>query len=155
EYDFKGALGLAADIFLSDTTIGTGEDAEIIKQILHASVFTSDSTILSRSLLTDRGLCNWRDYRVGNTEMPQSFALAYEYATKNADDEVVGPTWRVAVRRLAARQSNIPDEWGFLAAAQTAFDLGDERTLRPIAEFAYFVHEGGYSKNAAAATVGV
>lgn len=155
EYDFKGALGLAADIFLADNTIGTGEDAEIVKQIVHASVFTSDPTVLSRSLFTDRGLYHWRDYRVGNSDLPDSFALAYEYSTKNGDDDVVGPTWRVALRRLAAHESNVPDEWDVLAAGQTAFDLGDERTLRPLAEVSYFVHEGGYRRNAAATTLGL
>jgi hypothetical protein len=155
EYDFKGALGLSAEVFLSDNTIGSGEDAAIVKQVAHLSVFTADPTVLSRSLFTDRGQFHWEDARVGNTDMPESFSLGYEYSTKNADDEVVGPTWRLAMRRLAAHESNVPDEWDFLAAAQTAFDLGDERTLRPIAEVAYFVHEGGYRKNAAATTLGL
>ena len=155
EYDFKGALGLSTDVFLSDNTIGSGEDAAIVKEIVHVSLFTADPSVLSRSLFTDRGQFHWEDARVGNTDMPESFALGYEYSTKNADDDVVGPSWRLAMRRLAAHESNFPDEWDFLAAAQTAFDLGDERTLRPIAEVAYFVHEGGYMKNAAATTLGL
>jgi len=154
-YDFKGALGLAANLTLAENTLGTGDEAITVKQMVHASLFTSDPSVLSRSLLTDRGLYHWQDYRVGNTDLPESFALAYVYSTMNADDEVAGPTARIALRRLAAHDSGVPDEWDMLAAAQTAIDLGDERTLRPLAEFAYFIHEGGQKKDAGAATLGL
>jgi hypothetical protein len=154
-YDFKGALGLAANLTLAENTIGTGDEAVTVKQMVHASLFTADPSVLSRSLLTDRGVYRWQDNSVGNTDLPESFALAYVYSTMNTDDEVAGPTARIALRRLAAHEANVPDEWDMLAAAQTAIDLGDERTLRPIAELAYFVHEGGGKKNAGAATLGL
>jgi hypothetical protein len=154
-YDVKGALGLGASVFLTDNTIGSGDEAITVKQVVDVSLFTADPSVLSRSLLTDRGQFSWRDTRVGNTDLPESFALAYVYSTMNADDEVAGPTGRVAMRRLASRGSNVPDEWDILAAGQTAIDLGDERTLRPIAELAYFIHEGGYKRNAGAATLGL
>lgn len=153
-YDFKGALGLGAKFFLSEDTIGSADDAMTVKQTIDASIFTADPSALSRSLFTDRGQFNWQDNRVGNTDLPESFALAYIYSTLNADDEVAGPTGRVALRRLAARQSNVFDEWGLLATGQTAIDLGDERTLRPLLEIAYFIHENGYREDAASVTLG-
>jgi len=155
EYDFKGALGLSAKITMSETAMGEGDDAITVTQAAHLSMFTADPSVVSRSLFTDRGQFSWHDARVGNTDLPESFDLAYMYSTLNADDEVAGPTGRIALRRLAARQGNAPDEWGIVAAGQTAFDLGDERVLRPIAEIAYFIHEGGSQKNAAAATLGL
>ena len=154
-YDFKGALGLAAKVFLTENTIGTGDDAVTVKQMIHASIFTADPSVLSRSVLTDRGQFTWLDTRVGNSNLPESFDLAYLYSTINADDEVAGPTGRLALRRLAAHDGNVPDEWDVLAAGQTAIDLGDERTLRPLAEIAYFANEGGYRKDAGAATLGL
>lgn len=110
-YDFKGALGLGVKFFLSEDTIGSGDDALTVKQTIDASIFTADPSVLSRSLFTDRGQFHWQDYRVGNTDLPESFALAYVYSTLNADDEVGGPTGRIALRRLAARASNVSDEW--------------------------------------------
>jgi hypothetical protein len=38
-YDFKGALGLAANVFLAESIEGTGDDAITVKQMVHASVF--------------------------------------------------------------------------------------------------------------------
>jgi hypothetical protein len=154
-YDFKAALGLAANVTLFENTAGTGDDAVTVKQMLQASVFTSDPTVLSRSLLTDRGLYHWQDNRVGNTSLPESFALAYTYSTLNAEDDVAGPTGRIALRRLAARDAGVPDEWDVLATARTSIDLGDERALRPLAEIAYLIHEGGRARNAVAGTAGL
>ncbi|MDB5524411.1 MAG: hypothetical protein JWM58_2174 [Rhizobium sp.] len=153
-YDFKGALGAQAKVSLSEFTEGSGEDAVTTKQILFGSVFTADPSVLSRSFLTDRGLYRPGDYRVGNNDLPESFTAGYAYNTLNADDEVAGPTARVAMRRLAARQAGVPDEWDILAAVQTSIDLGDDLALRPIAELAYLVHEGGHKRDAGSATIG-
>jgi hypothetical protein len=153
-YDFKGALGAQLKYTVSESTDGSGEDAITTKHVLFGSVFTADPSMLSRSLFTDRGAYRWQDNNVGNTDMPESFTIGYSYEMLNADDEVAGPTARIALRRLAARQSGIPDEWDVLAAVQTSIDLGDDLALHPIAEVAYLAHEGGEQKNAASATVG-
>ncbi|MGV3549609.1 hypothetical protein [Rhizobium sp.] len=153
-YEIKGALGLQAKYSLSEVTRSSGEDAVTTQQLLFGSAFSADPSVLSRSLITDRGLYHWTDSRVGNTDLPESFILGYAYQTLNADDEVAGPTARVALRRLAARQSGVPDEWDVLAAVQTSIDLGDDLALRPLAEFAYLAHEGGRKRNAASATIG-
>lgn len=153
-YDFKGALGAQAKYSLSEATQGSGEDAITTKQVLFGSVFTADPSVLSRSLITDRGLYHWQDYRVGNTDLPESFTLGYSYSALNADDEVAGPTARIALRRLAAKQAGVPDEWDALASIQTSFDLGEDLALRPIAEIAYLGNEGGHKADALSATVG-
>jgi len=153
-YEVKGALGAQAKYSLSEITEGSGEDALTTKQILFGSVFTADPSVLSRSLITDRGLYHWSDSRVGNTDLPESFTLGYAYQTLDAADEVAGPAARIALRRLAARQAGVPDEWDLLAAVQTSIDLGDDLALRPIAEVAYLAHEGGHKRNAASATAG-
>lgn len=154
EYAIKGALGIQAQYALSDFTQGSGEDAITTKQALFGSLFTADPSILSRSLLTDRGLYHWQDYRVGNTDLPESFTLGYGYSTLNADGEVAGPTARIALRRLAAKLAGVPDEWDAVASFQTSFDLGEDLALRPIAELAYLGNEGGHKADALGATVG-
>lgn len=154
EYAIKGALGIQAEYSLSDLTQGSGEEAVTTKQVLFGSLFTADPSVLSRSLITDRGLYHWQDYRVGNTDLPESFVLGYSYSTLNADDEVAGPSVRVAVRRLAAKQAGVPDEWDAVASFQTLFDLGEDLALRPIAEVAYLGNEGGHKTDALGATVG-
>jgi hypothetical protein len=153
-YEVKGALGVQAKYSLSELTQGSGEDAITTKQVLFGSVFTADPSLLSRSLLTDRGLYHWQDHRVGNTDLPESFTLGYSYSTLNADDEVVGPTARVVLRRLAAKQAGVPDEWDAVASFQTSVDLGEDLALRPIAEVAYLGNEGGHKADALGATVG-
>lgn len=153
-YEVKGALGGQAKYSLSEIIEGSGEDAITHKQVLFGSVFTADPSVLSRSLITDRGLYHWSDSRVGNTDLPESFTLGYAYTTLNADDEVAGPTARLAIRRLAARQAGVPDEWDALMSVQTSFDLGEELALRPIAEIAYLGNEGGHEADALGATVG-
>ena len=153
-YEVKGALGLQAKYSLSEFTQGSGDDAITTKQVLFGSAFTADPSVLSRSLLTDRGLYRWQDYRVGNTDMPESFVLGYSYSTLNADDEAAGPTARIALRRLAAKQAGVPDEWDALASVQTSLDVGEDLALRPIAEVAYLANEGGHKVDALGATAG-
>jgi hypothetical protein len=153
-YEVKGALGIQAKYALSEFTQGSGEDAITTKQVLFGSAFTADPSVLSRSVFTDRGLYRWQDCRVGNTDLPESFILGYSYNTLNADDEVAGPTARIALRRLAAKQAGVPDEWDALASFQTSFDLGEDLALRPIAEVAYLGDEGGHKADALGATVG-
>lgn len=153
-YEVKGALGIQAKYALSEFTQGSGDDAITTRQVLFGSVFTADPSVLSRSVFTDRGLYHWQDYRVGNTDLPESFTLGYSYNTLNADDGVAGPTARIALRRLAAKQAGVPDEWDALASFQTSFDLGEDLALRPIAEVAYLGNEGGHKADAIGATVG-
>lgn len=151
-YDYLGAAGLAADWTLSSQDSGDGGTS--VEQVVQVSLFNADRTALSKSLFTDRGQTLLSDGGVGNTASPESFALAYSYATLDADEQVAGPTARLAVRRLAAGQGDANDEWGLLAAAETAITIGNDRTLKPIAEFAYFVNEAGGSSNATNATLG-
>lgn len=153
-YEIKGALGVQAKFSLSELTQGLGDNAITTKQVLFGSVFTADPSVLSRSLITDRGLYRWQDYRIGNTDLPESFIVGYSYSILNADDEVAGPTARIALRRLAAKQAGVPDEWDALTSFQTSFDLGEDLALRPIAEVAYLANESGHTADAIGATVG-
>jgi hypothetical protein len=156
-YDMMGALGVAARITLSsedrDDDDDENEDSGSIEQTLDIAAFTSDTTVLSRSLIVDRGIYSWSDSKVANTGFPSSFAIAYDYATLDEDDEIVGPSSRLAIRRLASRSDR--DEWDMLAAGKTAIAIGDNRTLKPMAEIAYFINEGGLNHDAVAGTAGL
>jgi hypothetical protein len=149
-YDVKGALGV-----IGSWANDAGDGDQAVRQSVDASIFTADPSVLSESLFTNRGLFDWQDDRVGNTAGPESLALAYTYMTHDGDDNPTGPVLRLALRRLAARSSGIPDEWSYLASGQTVFDIGEDQTLSPIAEAAFFQNEDGYSRNGAIITSGM
>ena len=149
-YDFLGATGIATDWTLSSVDSG----AHTVEQVLSASVFTADRTALGKSLFTNIGRTRLSDGGVGNTSAPESISLAYTYATLDGEERVAGPTGRLAVRRLAAGDGSAKDEWGILAAVETAVDLGNDRTLRPIGEAAYFFNEAGEPNDAIGLTLG-
>lgn len=151
-YDYTGAMGVAGTWALASSEAGDG--ALTAEQSVSFAVFNADRTALSKSLFTNRGQTTLSDGGVGNTDTPQSFSLAYTYATLDSAGEVAGPTARFAVRRLAAGAGDAYSELGVLAAFETSFDLGDDRAVKPIAEFAYFSHQAGGSENATDATLG-
>lgn len=151
-YDYLGAAGVAGTWALASSEAGDG--SLTAEQSVSFSVFTADRTALSKSLFTNRGQTVLSDGGVGNTQSPESFALAYTYATLDSGGEVAGPTVRFAVRHLAAGEGDQYSELGLVASAETSLDLGGERALKPIAELAYFVDYQGTADNAVDATLG-
>ncbi|MEP6566624.1 MAG: hypothetical protein ABJB10_15955 [Mesorhizobium sp.] len=154
-YDYRGALGGGVNWHLaSRQTTGFDGGAATLNQSLGIYAFSADTSFLSRSLFVDRGQLDLSDGGLGNTDSPSSFSIAYSVKTVDAKDELSGPAAQLAVRHLAAGTDGGNDEWGLLASGQDIFGLGDDVTLKTLAELAYFVHEGGGDANALTATAG-
>lgn len=154
-YDYKGALGGAVKWqFADDAATDYAGGRATRTQTIDLSVFSADTTFLSRSLFTDRGALSFDDGGVGNSGRPDSFALAYTIQTVNGDSEVVGPRGQFAVRRLAKGVDSDHDEWGILGSGTDIFQITDGVTLTALAEVAYFVHQAGGDANATSGTVG-
>lgn len=154
-YQYLGALGGRVD-WQVGSRAATGFDAKpaTVKQTLHAALFDADTTFLSRSLFVDRGQLRRNDGGVGNSDRPESFSVGYDVRTVNEGDDLVGPAAHFALRRLASGSDGGSDEWGFLVNGEDVFSLGDEVSLKSIAELAYFKNEGGGRFDGEAATVG-
>jgi hypothetical protein len=152
EYELVEQLGAKARISLSETA-GSAPDTTV-EQALHLALFAADTTFLSDSLFTSRGGLDVSDGGVGNTGFPESFAVAYTMQVRDAEDELAGPSFQTAVRRLAPGAGDEHAEWGLLAAFEDRRALGRGFQLSPIAEAAYFVHAEGEADPAWALSLG-
>lgn len=153
-YDYKGALGGSVRwLFASTPTTDYAGGEARRYQSVNLTLFSADTTFLSRSLFTDRGQLSLDDGGVGNSGRPESFALAYNIATVNSDDAIVGPTAQVAVRRLAKGTDDNHDEWGIVGSGTDVFQLTDGVTLTALAEAAYFVHQAGGDADSSSGTL--
>jgi hypothetical protein len=152
EYELVEQLGANARISLSETA-GVAPDTTV-EHALHLALFAADTTFLSDSLFTSRGDLDVSDGGVGNTGFPQSLAVAYTMQVRDAEDELAGPSFQAAMRRLAPGSGDAHAEWGWVAAFEDRRALGRGFQLSPIAEAAYFVHAEGEADPAWAVTLG-
>jgi hypothetical protein len=105
---------------------------------LSGSVFFIDRTFLSESFITNRGRTNLAAGGPGNTELPESFALALDGEAVPGLD---GMRYHVGFARLAV--NNGDDEIRATAGAEWAFDAGNDVTLTPLVEYVRFWNAGG------------
>ncbi|MEM9429699.1 MAG: hypothetical protein AAGA32_09400 [Pseudomonadota bacterium] len=114
--------------------VGLGSDFKIEtdtwRHTLSAVLFFEDTSILSDSLITNRGRTDLEDGGASNTETLESVALALE-GTAPAP----GFTYRIAYLREAAGEGDVGDEDGVLIAARQTFDLAGGRSLDMMGEF--------------------
>lgn len=122
-------LGAGGSVNFGDTAVGalTGS----------ASVFFADTTILSESFITNRGRTVQAAGEPGNTESPESFAIALDSEFES------GFRYHLGYARLAA--DNASAEHRFAIAGEWAFDMGNGVTLVPFAEYVHF--ENGSANN--------
>lgn len=151
EYDRFEQLGMNARVSLSEVRGSAGDTT--IEHALHLAFFAADTTLLSDSLFTNRGEQGVSDGGVGNTGFPESFAVAYTLQVRD-DDELAGPSFQAALRRLAPGEGDRHGEWGVLGAYEDRLTLGRGVWLSPIAEAAYFIHADGEADAAWALTLG-
>jgi hypothetical protein len=152
EYELVEEIGINARISLSEAPASS--EGTTVEHALHAAVFTADTTFLSDSLFTSRGRLEISDGGVGNTGFPQSFAIAYTVQTRDADDELAGPSLQAAMRRLAPGEGDTHGEWGFLGAFEDQLSLGRGVALSPIAEAAYLIQADGEAEPGWAVLIG-
>jgi len=152
DYELTEKLGINGAWTLSEAPGKDGESAHV--QTLHAAVFTADNSILSDSVFTSRGRTSTADGGVGNTDLPQSFAAAYTNEIRDGEDEIAGPSYQLAVRRLAPGQGDQRAEYALLASFEDRIAVGPDAAIVPLFEAAYLAHSEGSEKNGLEATVG-
>ncbi len=120
-----------------------------------ATAFTTDRTVLSESLFTNRGRVRLSDGGAGNTSGISSYALVFNGCSGAAaadcgDDGDFG--YRLAFRHQRAgdqTQDQLDEdvsprsEQAYLASTFAKFDLNEEMTFRLAAEAAYLNHFEG------------
>ena len=140
-YELVEQVGVNARVSLSElpgSAAGT-----TVEHALHLAFFAADTTLLSDSLFTSRGQLHVSDGGVGNTGFPESFAVAYTVQVRDAEDELAGPSFQTALRRLAPGSGDEHAEWGIVGSFEDRRALGDGSWISPIAEAAYFIHAEG------------
>jgi hypothetical protein len=136
-----------------------GIEGRGLNHALAATLFTTDRTILSRSLFTDRGLTSLPQGGAGNTDGLSSFSLSLDgcSGSETAGCYLDGEFgYRLGVRHQKAGQPTDEDieeestpgsELAYLAAATKSFEL-DDMTLRLLGETAYLRHFDGRADDA-------
>ena len=101
-----------------------------------AAIFKADTTVLSRSILTDRGRLRHGDGGVGNTDGLENFSVAFD--AENAFG-ATGLHLRAAILSQG-NDDGVDDQFAYVLDAAYAFDLGDDAVLKTLAE--YFHSDG-------------
>lgn len=100
-----------------------------------ASVFFTDTTILSESFITNRGRTRQAAGEPGNTESPESFAIALDGEEVPGLD---GLRYHLGYAFLSA--DNASTEHRFAIAAEWGYELDNGVTLIPLLEYGYFAN---------------
>lgn len=118
-------------------SIGLGESG-LGDLTLSGSVFFLDRTFLSESFITNRGRTDLAAGGPGNTEVPESFALALD---GEAVPGIDGLRYHTAVARLGVENGDT--EYRATIGADWAIAVDDDLTLTPLAEYVRFWNAGG------------
>lgn len=123
-----------------------------LDHILSASAFTTDRTVFSRSLFTDRGQTRLSDGGAGNTDGVSSLSMMLDGCSGKATDECYSDGdfgYRLGARYQKAGHASEDqlaegitprDEWAYVAALTWRRDLGDEAVLRFLGELDFINH---------------
>lgn len=159
------APGINATELVSDIDADERLGAEVVldfgglgmEQVLAATAFTTDRSVLGNSLFTRRGRTRLSDGGAGNTDGLSSFSMTLDgcRGSEPIDCYLEGDFgYRLGIRYQAAgaqsgedTEDSPGDEVGYLAAATTSLEL-DEMTLRLLGETAYLRHFDGGSDDA-------
>lgn len=118
------------------------------EHVISGAVFFADTTFLSDSAGTSRGVLNASASGAGNTESPNNFALALSGPL--APDTA----YTAGVRYLSAGESDPEDEIGFVLGVTHERELTPDLGLGLIAEGAWLSNAGGGSEDALYLTAG-
>lgn len=146
---FDAAFGRAWDAAPGIYGVDFAEDYELVERLgggggftfshygvhtLTGAVFFADTTVLSESVITNRGRTRRSSGGASNTESPESFSLALD------SREIPGlpeTALHVAFRHQAEGRGDFADENGVAVAIERAFALDEGRTLETIVEGVY------------------
>lgn len=159
---FNPAFGVAWDAAPGIFGADFAEDYQLTEQVgaavlipfaigesenfLSVALFHADRTILSDSLGRSRGRTSLGDGGVGNTQGPESIAVAMS-------GELGDTTWNIGVQRLAGGAGDTHDQTGAVVGVTHTYDWGTPVAL--LAEMAYFNDFGGTGASARYGTVGL
>ncbi len=127
EYELTERLGFALSVPLG------GDSGAEDGPRLTASIFAADTSVLSRSLLADRGRVRRSDGGPGNTDGFSSLALALQ--GPRIPGLPIGLGYHLAGRYQAGGQGDPRDETGLAAALFGRVELGGGLTLDPFVEY--------------------
>ena len=131
-------------------------DAGGLANLLQASAFTTDRTILSESLFVNRGRKSLVDGGAGNTGGGSSFAMALEGckgAEMNACYDEGNFGYQLAVRYQNGGEGSDANEIGLLGSLNKSIALADDTKLRLFGEAAWFKNYDGTADDATFVTV--
>ena len=118
---------------------------------LGANVFMADRTVLSRSLLEDRGPLRYDDGGPGNTRWPKSFTLTVDGAEVPT---LPGFGYHAGLLYRPGGAGDPGDERGAVLGVTQALDLGGGHGLELLVEGALFGDVGASRDDAAILTAG-
>jgi len=128
---------------------GFAFEAAGLEHLLTASLFTTDRTVLSESIFTDRGRTTLSDGGAGNTRGLSSLAFYLSGCAGAEPEECYGEGdygYRLGFRYQKAGRATQDqivagiapdDELGLVAAAVRSFEIDEDMTLRLLGEAAY------------------
>jgi hypothetical protein len=138
------------------TQVSASFDTDSLKNQLSATIFTSDRSFLSESILTNRGRTALDDGGAGNVKGLGSAQLLWD-GCSGADpadcwsDGTYG--YRLGARWQKAGDGATHDEWAYTAAYFHGFEMGGH-AAKIVAEGDYTYHLGGEDDGLAALTLG-
>ncbi|MEX1035193.1 MAG: hypothetical protein WDZ54_04510 [Sneathiella sp.] len=157
---FTPNFGIAWDIAPGIFGTNLNEDYELAEMIgvgggfhfesagehtISASTFFQDTTFLSNSVGTKRGPVELSDGGPGNTEDFSSFVVALDGEFEN----LAGFRYHTGFSSLAAGDDGNARQIGYAIGGEYAFLIGENVTISPMGEFAYFDNFGGIDNDTA------
>lgn len=157
---FTPNFGIAWDIAPGIFGTNLNEDYELAEMIgfgggfhfeaagvhtISASTFFQDTSFLSNSVGTKRGPLELSDGGAGNTEDFSSFAVALDGEFQH----IAGFRYHLGFSSLGAGEGDNDRQLGYAIGGEYAFNIGENLTISPMAEYVYFDNYGGMGNDTA------
>lgn len=126
DYELVERIGGGAEVTLRDMGIG--------RHTVSAAVFLADRSVLSESILTNRGRTRLSTAGPSNTGDPASFSVALD---SQHIPGLAATRFHLGFRHQAPGRGDFGPENGIAVALQHVFKLGETRTLTKIIEGVY------------------
>lgn len=132
DYETSERIGVVASWKLAEGQSGT--------HVVSGSTFFADTTILSESAITGRGVTREEDGGVSNTESFSSFLIA----VNGEEIPVAGQLgYHLSYMQQAKGSDGTADEHALAAAVYTELDLGNGFSFQPMVEGVRLINAGG------------
>jgi len=143
DYELTERIGAGGSFTLGNDDIGS--------HTFTAQTFFVDTTFLSESIGNDRGRTDQDDGGPSNTEAFESFSITLDGELPALVD---GLSYHLGGEFQEEGEGDAESETGFVAALYGSFDIGEETSVEPLIEWAYFNDFGGEENDTDYLTVG-